>query len=373
MNLTAHWELKMVALVLAVALWIYTGAQVRSERTVDVKIRPVDVSGLNENYRVTDIAPASFRVTLSVPSGLSGQVNDVINPTLEISSQAYSKRAQGFPLTSALLGLSSDIRILRTEPDSLREVTVAWDYVVPDDIPAAVPAISGLPSGLEAEVILDHNFVHVRAPSEAFDRLRKNGGMLRYLPLDLSSCDARATGEQTRTVELIAQPDQPFQIMQKQDARVVVRPVSGARLAVSVPVQVLAPAATLGRLQAEISERTVTLSVHGPENLLKQLKPEGGSLTAYVDLRGLSGPVADQELPVLVIGPSWLTADPVTVRVTVTAVSRPADAAEPAHDHGSATAAEEAPAHGATAAAPSGGATVPAAASWPLPWPVTAP
>jgi len=379
MNLMAHWELKVVAFVLAVALWIYTGAQVRSERTVDIKILPQTIQGLSDNYRVTDVDPANFRVTFSVPSGLGGQLpTDTLTPILEINSSSLTKREQSFPLTSAQLGLSSDIRILRTEPNT-NEIVVRFDYVAADDIPAAIPAISGLPRGLEAEITLEHTHIYVRAPSEAFDKLRARGGMLRYQPVDLSSCDPNAAGDQVKTVELIPLPDQIFQVMQPQSARVVVRPVSGSRLAVSLPVQVLAPAATLGRLQAEISQRTVTLSLNGPENLLRSLKADDGTLTAYVDLRDLSGPVADQELPVQLIGPPWVTADPLSIRVTVTAVSRVAEtlgppAPTPEHPHlqpGSATTAV--PADGSATDAATATATGSATVAWPVPYPTTAP
>ena len=62
-----HWELKLVALVIAVALWLYTNGQVRIERSINVSVTSASVQSLPKGYRVTEIRPDKFTVNLSVP------------------------------------------------------------------------------------------------------------------------------------------------------------------------------------------------------------------------------------------------------------------------------------------------------------------
>ncbi len=66
-RLVEHWELKVVALVIAVALWLYTNGQVRIERSVNVVVAPSAVLSLPDGYRVTSITPQNFTINISVP------------------------------------------------------------------------------------------------------------------------------------------------------------------------------------------------------------------------------------------------------------------------------------------------------------------
>jgi hypothetical protein len=318
---TAHWELKLVAIVLASALWIYTSGQVRSDRTLDVQIRPENVSGLGDNYQIRDISPAQFRVTLSVPSSRWGDLpaNDLITPRLQVrTDQKDGSREQTFSVTSTLLGLPSDIRIVRTEPENLRELAVRWDVMDEGEFPAEAPALANVPSGLEAEVRLDINVVRVRAAAGILDRERRQKSTVRFQPLDLGFAQANAPGEQQRRAELIPVPGMPFKVLRTPVATITLRPIPAAVLVPSVAVQALVGRDALGHATIEVAPAQVSLTVRGPENLLRELKPEN-DITAYVDLRRLQ-PGDPVEVPLALLAPSWLSFDAQSVRVTITPV-----------------------------------------------------
>ncbi len=315
--ITSHWELKLVALVLAVALWIYTSGQVRSDRTVDVQLREASVTGLGDNYEITLISPKEFRVTLSVPSSRWGDMpaNDLLLPRIEVRQDALKNRQQDFAVTSATLGLPSDIRIVRTEPENLREITVHWDYIVEDDMPAEPPVLANVPTGLEAEARLDVSLVRVRAAADVVERQHQMKNRVRFQPVDLGFVDPKGATEQVQTVALRPVPNLPYKVQRSPSATITLRPVPSSMPVSSLPLQILIPRDAIGRFQVDLSQPQVTLTVRGPENLLKKLQPET-DITAYIDLRHALE-AGTHEVPVSLLAPAWLTFDPTTVRATV--------------------------------------------------------
>jgi hypothetical protein len=89
-----HWELKLVALVIAVALWLYTNGQVRIERSINVSVTSASVQSLPKGYRVTEIRPDKFTVNLSVPVSQVGGLRNAIVPHLVISGDAVLRGEQ---------------------------------------------------------------------------------------------------------------------------------------------------------------------------------------------------------------------------------------------------------------------------------------
>jgi hypothetical protein len=68
----------------------------------------------------------------------------------------------------------------------------------------------------------------------------------------------------------------------------------------------------------------VVLTLHGPEQLLQNLQPES-EITAYVSLRSTIEPGIPMEATVGILGPTWMTYDPISVRVTANLITnRPA-------------------------------------------------
>ncbi len=351
--ISSHWDLKLVALVLASALWIYTSGQVRTDYTYDVQVKSEQVRGLGENYQITSISPEQFRVTLSVPSNRWALLptNGQLSPHLEVRAE-LPQHQESIPLTSAILGLPSDIRIVHTEPENLRTIDLKWEDIIEQDMPADRPPLVNLPHGLSAEVTLDVDHVLVRAARDLLES--RNPRHVRFQPVDLSAEDPKAENRHVITVQLRPLPDQGFSVVNAPVASVELQPIPAARHLAPLPVRVMLPAALAARLQVAITPASVALTVRGPRNLLATLKPED-DLVPYIDLRSQAAEAAHLELAVSVLGPTWLSWDTAIVKATLTPIIQPEAPRL------------EAPAHPAPATAPAppllGPAPAPAPAS----------
>lgn len=325
--LTSHWDLKLVALVLAVALWTYTTGQVHVERTAAVTVTDQAVANLPERSRITAISPREFKVRLSVPSSRAGELPlDALEPRLALSPQATIERGQVFPITARSLGLPDDVRITAIEPDNVREITVSLDLETEADLPVEPPAVTGLPPGLEASLQLDLTLVRLRAPGAEVERMRAAKMRVRFEPVDLAGVDPMlARPRQERVV--LTPSAAGFAVLRPVHATITVRPRPGQPRQVTVPVEVLGSRDLLRSVAVGIDQPRAVLVLRGPENQLAALKPDQ-DLTAYVRLRDDLAPGQPHELPVGVLAPPWLAVEPATARVTL--VPLRAAAPEPA-------------------------------------------
>jgi hypothetical protein len=82
-----------------------------------------------------------------------------------------------------------------------------------------------------------------------------------------------------------------------------------------VPIKLLAPLDFSARYRMELSSPQVAITIHGPEALLYDLLPEN-DVTAYVLIRSAGETGIARDVAVALIGPSWMTYDPVTIRAT---------------------------------------------------------
>ncbi len=327
-RLIEHWELKLVALVIAVALWLYTNGQVRVERTLNVMVNNAAVQSLPADYRVNVIQPKSFTVKVSVPMNQAGNLRNPIIPNLIISGDAVLRGEQSFPITSSLLGLDDDLRIERIDPEGVREVRVAFALITEDYLLVEAPAIRGLPDGIQASLVIEPTRVRVRGTREQLDGLKTRGQRLVFDPIVLDGVDPALQATRKEVVALTHQ-DTQLEVMDRVTATVTLSPQQGVTKEVSVPVQILAPKDFTTRFAVELSQPQVVLALHGPAGLLAGLQP-GSELTAYVALRPTIELGVPVEVPVGVMGPTWATYDPVTIRVTVNLLStKPAPDAPP--------------------------------------------
>lgn len=335
-RLIEHWELKVVALVVAVALWLYTNGQVRVERTLNVMVTNTAVQSLPADYRVTDLQPSTFTVKVSVPMSQSASLRNPIIPNLIISGDAVLRGEQRFPITSSLLGLDDDLRIERVDPESVREIRVAFALITEDYLPVEVPPITGLPDGIQASLAIEPTRVRVRGTREQLNDLKARGQRITFDPIALDGVDPTMQSTRKEIVTL-TQQNQSIEVIDRVTATVTLSPQQGATKEVGVPVQVLAPKDFTTRFVIELSQPQVVLSLHGPASLLRTLQPES-ELTAYVALRPTIELGVPVEVPVGVLGPTWATYDPVTIRVTVSlAPTRTATEPAPASPKGAAT------------------------------------
>lgn len=301
-KLVEHWELKLVALVIAVALWLYTNGQVRVERTLNVVVNQSAVQSLPGDYRVNAISPQSFSVKVSVPMNQAGSLRNPIVPTLVISGDAVLRGEQSFPITSNLLGLDDDLRIERIEPENLREVRVAFALITEDYLPVEVPLIKGLPDGIQATLAIEPTRVRVRGTREQLDQLKVRGQRLVFEPIVLDGVDPTLQVARKEVVALSPR-DQDLEVIDRVTATVTLSPQQGATKEVAVPVQLLAPKDFTTRFTVEMSQPQVVLTLHGPASLLSGLQPES-EVTAYVALRPTIELGVPVEVPVGVMGPA---------------------------------------------------------------------
>lgn len=317
MNLTAHWELKLVALVIAVALWIYTSGQVRSERTLTVSVGESSVLGLGGDLVVSSIGPREFTVRLSVPNARLEELPASLSPRLSLPAGTARKGRASLPITGSLLSLPHDVRILDIKPEGVRDIQIGLDRIEELDLPVEPPALAGLPAGLDASLALDVTYVRVRAPVETLERLRSAQARQRFAPIQLDQEDPALASERIQLMQLTPLAE-GCTVLTPVKATVTIRPVPLAKPAtLVVPVEVLASRDLSEAFSIALDPPRVVLQVKGPENLVAGLRPED-DLVAFVRLHEGLAPGRPHPQVVTVLAPSWLGHEPVTVSVTLT-------------------------------------------------------
>lgn len=314
-GLTAHWELKLVALVIALGLWQYTNGQVRVDRTIRVVVSDAAVQSLSAGrYQVTRIEPREFTVHVSTPTNLEGTFRtDGLVPRLVVDADELDKGRQEFPLGNRALGLHDDIRIV-FDIDTPRFITVAWDRVEDGYLPVEPPRLDKVPAGLEATIALDRTRIKVSGARSRMEELRQEGHRVRFMPIALDDVDPHQAG--SREERLVLKDQDPLvRTTEDVHATITLRPRAGAPRIVSLPLAVLVPQEMVGSGRLQLEPERVVLTLRGPENLLSALAPEK-DLAVFVRLRQQPDFDATVELPVELLAPPWLSADPVLVKVT---------------------------------------------------------
>lgn len=336
-RLVEHWELKVVALVVAVALWLYTNGQVRIERSVNVVVSPSAVQSLPDGYRVTSITPPNFTIKISVPVSQVGSLRNSLVPHLLISGDAVLRGEQSFAITSRMLGLEDDLRIDRIEPDGVHEIRVTFALITEDYLAVEVPQIVGLPPGIEASLLIEPTRVRVKGTREQLDGFKARNQRVAFDAIAFNGIDPALPTSRKEVVNL-SPKDQQLDVIDPVTATITLSPQQGATKEVGVPVQILAPKDFTSRFSIELSQPQVVIGLDGPANLLAGLRPET-ELTAYVALRSTIELGVPVEVPVGVLGPTWATYKPVTIRVTVNLLptAKPSPGARPASPTGAPT------------------------------------
>jgi hypothetical protein len=296
--LLGNWELKLVSLVVAVALWTYTSGQVRVERQILVELTPAQVSGLPAVLQVSAIEPAEFVAVLSVPTSKLGELRDqVLRPLIELPRDRREAGDIELALTGRLLGLDSDIRVLRTEPGEVRSVTVRLSALAYATLPAEAPPVVGLPTGIAATVKLDRTRVEVRGPGERVAAAETSGAPLRFAPIHLEGVDPGLTAPREERIALRVGEGQ-LSPVEPVIAIVTLRPARTATVTLRVPVSVLLAPGEAGRWRVEGGPPVAEVRLTGPDALVRSLRAE--DLVAWIDLHQGVPEAGERELPVLV-------------------------------------------------------------------------
>lgn len=319
--LTVNWQLKLVALFLALALWFYTSGQARVSRSFTVKIPDQAVQGLGDEYRITGVTPREFTVEIDGPAAVLGALRgDVLTPRLEVRGKALEDGRQNFPITNEVLGLEADLRIEAINPASVEEISVRFSKVVSAELFVEPPMPIDVPEGLEPAISLEQATVSVSGPESTISELvgRKR---LSFSPISLAGAASDLTKPEVRRIRLKPIVGSGVEVSEVY-ALVTIKPIDGVKRQLSLPIQLLAAPEFLARQRVELSQQQVVMTVRGPRNLLDALKPE--QLTAYVDLRRPLELNQTREIAVELVAPPWLTAEPTTVRVTTFLAPAPA-------------------------------------------------
>ena len=113
----------------------------------------------------------------------------MLRPLIELPRDRREAGDIEMALTGRLLGLDSDIRVLRTEPGDVRSVTIRLSTLAFATLPAEAPPVVGLPIGIAAAVKLDRTRVEVRGPGERVAAAEAGGAPLRFAPIHLDGVD----------------------------------------------------------------------------------------------------------------------------------------------------------------------------------------
>jgi len=317
--ITNNWMIKLGALLIAIALWSYTNGQVRVERSIIVQFSSDSIQRVPESYRVSSIQPEAFTVRVSVPISQASALRTTITPRLQLEPDALQRGQQRFPITTGMLGLHDDIRIERINPDTIRDVRVELALITEDYLPVEIPQLQGVPAGVNATMALEPTRVRVRSTREQYEAMLERNQRVTYQPIIFNDIDPALKKMRTEKIILVAQGTQ-LDVIDTVTATITFSPANTARREVAVPVQILAPRDFHTRFTIELSQPQVVLTLHGPGPLLQTLQPET-ELTAYVTLRSSIESGIPVEMSVGLLGPVWMSYDPVVIRVTATLVS----------------------------------------------------
>lgn len=311
-----NWELKVVSLVVAVALWTYTSGQVRVEREILVEVTASQITGLPGDLQVAAIEPSEFVAVLSIPTSKLGDLRDqVLRPQLSVPRDRRGPGDLEFVLTGRMLGLDADVRVLRTEPGEVRSVTVRLSAIAQAALSAEAPLVVGLPAGIAADVRLDRTQVEVKGPRELVEQARNASSSIRFQPIRLDNVDPFLVKPREERIALRMVESQ-LSPVEAVTATVVLRPLRMATETLRVPVPVLMASGDTGHWRVEGTPR-VELRLTGPETVVRALRPE--DIVAWADLHaGLSA--GEHELPVLVQAIDGVRFEPVRVKLVLTPV-----------------------------------------------------
>lgn len=284
--LLGNWELKLVSLVVAVALWTYTSGQVRVERVVQVEFVPAQVAGLPADLQVAAVEPSEFSVVLSVPTSKLGEVREqTLRPALALPRDRRSPGDVELALTSRLLGLDPDIRVVRTEPGEVRAVTIRLSAIAQGVLAAEAPPVIGLPPGIAAEVRLDRTRVEVRGSREAVMQAETDGSVLRFVPVRLDGVDPFLAAPREERVALHPQ-EGPLVPVEPVIATIALHPARSASVVLRVPVPVLLDADKAGRYRIDGPPPQAEVRLTGPEAVVRAVRAE--DVIAWADLRAVA-------------------------------------------------------------------------------------
>lgn len=313
--LLRRWQLKFLALLMAVALYFFTGTQITVERTLTIQLSDQQLHGLPAQYLLSRLTPREFDITVAGPqSQMEDLTAQSIDPLLTISTDGLTVGFQEFDITERLLRLNPSLTLRGSSSDSIR---AEYSRIIEDMVTLdGSPMISGLPDGLRAEVSLVLSQVVLRGPANEIARLKERG-RVPVRPIDLSGVDPQLVETTQMTIPLVMQiPDVGIVAVEQPKAVVRISPALETRVVGPVAVHLLADTDLMSRYELTTTPAVVALTISGPSNRLREGDP-AAQIRAYVDVVDVRRSGVGEDRTVRVLAPSWMTTSTTSVRVSV--------------------------------------------------------
>lgn len=258
--------LKLLALLLAVALWFAVGSEERTETTLNLAL---ELANIPANLVVTSEVPPALQVRVSGPGSLVRKLTQSrLSHTVDLSGHKAGRH--NFPLGPKSFNFPRGVTMTRVQPNPLKITLVPTISRVLQ----IQPRLEGKPpEGLEVKnVQVRPPLITVMGPSSEIADLK----FLPTLPIDLGQITETATvATDVDYKNLHITPKEQVPIL----AEIIIGPKEVTRTFTGVLV-------TAMPRPARISPSQIAVTVQGPAAKVKDLKP--GDLKAAVDTKNLS-------------------------------------------------------------------------------------
>ena len=258
--------LKLLALLLAVALWFAVGSEERTEITLNLSL---ELANLDAKMMVISEVPASLQVRVMGPGSVVRKLTQSrLSYTIDLSG--YQSGRHSFPLGPNSFAFPHGVTVTRIQPNPL---TLTLAVTLTRTLPIK-PVLEGrLPEGYEVvEVKTRPAQITVKGPSSELTALK----FIPTLPIDLTTLTGSttvATDVDFNKLHLTVKDQVSILADLTITAREIIRTISGVQVVAS-PVP------------ARLSPAQATLTLKGPWASLKDLKPK--DLKATVDTQNLA-------------------------------------------------------------------------------------
>lgn len=301
-----EWELKLIALVLAVIIYFFTGQRITTERSFTVRLDEKDVARPSL-FQVRTIQPRELNVTLSGPARLLDNLQ-AIRPRLEFSRSGLEDGRQTFDLTARLLQLDPRLGLRQSSSSSIQVelARILVDQQLAIDEQAL--EVRDLPAGLMVNRRSPNRRVVLATGPEP--AIRALAGKLPLQPISLGWVSPRLDKEVVLPVDLAPSlpPEVSIRDREGLKAEVVVEPQKSDD-SQSVPLRALISPESAAAYEIQTDRKDVVLTLQGPRNLMAGLTP--GTLTAFIDLPDKPGNLdVRKTYPVRVVAPAWIAFKP---------------------------------------------------------------
>lgn len=258
--------LKVLALLLAVALWFAVGSEERTETTLNLAL---ELANLPANMVVTSEVPPSLQVRVIGPGSVVRKLTQArLAHTIDLNS--FKSGRHFFPLGPNSFSLARGVTVTRIQPNPL-SLTLATTTT--RTLPLKPVLEGNPPEGYEVvEVKSRPAQITVKGPSAELAELK----YISTLPIDVSGLSASttvATDVDFKNLHLTSREQVPVLADLTIAAKEITRTIAG--------ITVLATPQP-----ARLRPSQVTLTLKGPWLPLKDLKP--GDLKAAVDTKKLA-------------------------------------------------------------------------------------